>query len=152
MATDVIVGFPGETEEAFNNTLKLMEEIQPDITNVSKFFARPKTAAWEMRDGLVEKEEIKRRSTVAAELAKKLSAKRNKNWVGWSGEVLVDEKGKVEGSWIGRNFAYKPIVVKSSEDLLGKTLKVEVVEASQTYLKGKIVEAESDGELGYLAI
>ena len=152
LATDVIVGFPGETEEAFNNTLKLMEEIQPDITNVSKFFARPKTAAWEMHDGLVEKEEIKRRSTVAAELAKKLSAKRNKNWVGWNGEVLVDEKGKVEGSWIARNFAYKPIVVKSSEDLLGKTLKVEVVEASQTYLKGKIVEVESDGELGYLAI
>ncbi len=105
-----------------------------------------------MRDGLVEKEETKRRSTLAAELAKNLSAKRNKNWVGWSGEVLVDEKGKVEGSWIGRNFAYKPIVVKSSEDLLGKTLRVEVVEASMTYLKGKIVVAESDGELGYMVI
>ena len=152
LATDVIVGFPGETEEAFNNTLKLLEEIQPDITNVSKFFARPKTAAWEMRDGLVEKEETKRRSTLAAELAKNLSAKRNKNWVGWSGEVLVDEKGKVEGSWIGRNFAYKPIVVKSSEDLLGKTLRVEVVEASMTYLKGKIVVAEGDGELGYMVV
>ncbi len=38
LATDVIVGFPGETEEAFNNTLKLLEEIQPDITNVSKVF------------------------------------------------------------------------------------------------------------------
>ncbi len=101
---------------------------------------------------LVEKEEIKRRSTVASELAKNLSAKRNKNWVSWSGEVLVDEKGKIEGSWVGRNFAYKPIVIKSSEDLLGKTLRVEVVEASITYLKGKIVETEGDGELGYLAI
>ncbi len=48
LATDIIVGFPGETEKAFNNTLKLLKEIQPDITNVSKFFARPKTAAWEM--------------------------------------------------------------------------------------------------------
>ncbi len=152
VATDVIVGFPGETEEAFNNTLELLREIQPDVTNVSKFFARPKTAAWDMRDGLVDKEETKRRSTVAAELAKKLSAKRNRNWVGWTGEVLVDEKGKVEGSWIGRNFAYKPIVIKSHEELLGKTLKVEITEASQTYLKAKIVEAEGDGELGYLAI
>jgi threonylcarbamoyladenosine tRNA methylthiotransferase CDKAL1 len=152
LATDVIVGFPGETEEAFNNTLKLLDEIQPDITNVSKFFARPKTAASEMRNSLVEKEEIKRRSTVASELAKNLSAKRNKNWVSWSGEVLVDEKGKIEGSWIARNFAYKPIVIKSNEDLLGKTLRVEVVEASMTYLKGKIVETEGDGELGYLAI
>jgi threonylcarbamoyladenosine tRNA methylthiotransferase CDKAL1 len=152
LATDVIVGFPGETEEAFNNTLKLLKEIQPDITNVSKFFARPKTAAWAMREGLVEKEEIKRRSTVTAELTKKLSANRNKDWVGWSGEVLVDEKGKVEGSWIARNFAYKPIVVKSRENLLGKTLRVEVVEASMTYLNGKIVETEGDTELGYLAI
>ena len=72
--------------------------------------------------------------------------------VGWAGEVLIDEKGKVEGSWIGRNFAYKPIVVKCGDMLLGKTLKVEVVEASQTYLKGKIVEQEADGELGYTVI
>jgi len=152
LATDVIVGYPGETEEAFNNTLKLLKEVEPDITNVSKFFARPKTPAWEIREGLVDKEEIKRRSTVAAELAKKISAERNERWVGWSGQVLFDEKGKVEGSWIGRNFAYKPVVAKSSENLLGRTLKVEVVEASQTYLKGSIIKEESDGELGYLAI
>ena len=44
LATDVIVGFPGETEEAFENTLKLLEEVKPDVTNVSKFFARPKTS------------------------------------------------------------------------------------------------------------
>jgi threonylcarbamoyladenosine tRNA methylthiotransferase CDKAL1 len=152
LATDIIVGYPGETEEAFNNTLELMKEIQPDVTNVSKFFARPKTPAWDIKEGLVDKDEIKRRSTVTADLAKKLSAKRNKNWVDWSGEILVDEKGKVEGSWIGRNFAYKPIVVKSSEELLGKTLKVKVVEASQTYLKGKIVDNKNDDELGYAII
>ncbi len=130
LATDVIVGFPGETEEAFENTLKLLEEVKPDVVNVSKFFARPKTVAARMKDGLVDREEIKRRSTVAAELAKRLSAERNRRWVGWSGEVLVDEKGKVEGSWVGRNFAYKPIVIKSTDNLLGKTLKVKVVEAS----------------------
>ncbi len=152
LATDVIVGYPGETEEAFHNTLQLMRDVEPDITNVSKFFVRPKTPAWEIREGLVDKDETKRRSTVAAELAKQLSAKRNKCWVGWNGEVLIDEKGKVEGSWVGRNFAYKPIVVKSSKKLLGKTLKVEVTEASQTYLKGKIVPSEGDAELGYVVI
>jgi threonylcarbamoyladenosine tRNA methylthiotransferase CDKAL1 len=137
LATDVIVGFPGETPRAFQNTLELLEEIKPDVVNVSKFFARPKTAAWNMKDGLVEKEEIKRRSTAAAELARKLSLERNLRWVGWVGEVLVDEKGKVEGSWIGRNFAYKPIAIKSSDNLLGKTVKVKVVEALGTYLKGE---------------
>jgi MiaB/RimO family radical SAM methylthiotransferase len=140
LATDIIVGFPGETVEAFENTLSLLEEVKPDIVNVSKFFARPKTAAWKMKDGLVEKEEIKRRSTVASELVKRLSAQRNLRWVGWIGEILVDEKGKVEGSWVGRNFAYKPIAIKSNDNLLGKTLKVEVVETLGTYLKGELVE------------
>jgi tRNA A37 methylthiotransferase MiaB len=140
LATDVIVGFPGETAEAFENTLRLLEEIKPDVTNVSKFFARPKTIAAKMKEGLVGKEETKRRSTVTAELAKRLSAERNQRWVGWSGEVLVDEKGKVEGSWVGRNFAYKPIVVKSADNLLGKTLPVKVVDALGTYLKGEITK------------
>jgi MiaB-like tRNA modifying enzyme len=138
LATDVIVGFPGETKEAFENTLKLLEEVKPDVTNVSKFFARPKTVAANMKDGLVDKEETKRRSAAAAELAKRLSLECNLRWVGWTGEMLVDEKGKLEGSWVGRNFAYKPIAVQSKEYLMGKTLKVEVVEACTTYLKGEV--------------
>jgi len=139
IATDVIVGFPGETRKAFEKTLELLEEVKPDVTNVSKFFARPKTSAAQMQEGLVAQEDIKRRSTAAAELAKRISLDRNLRWVGWVGEVLVDEKGKVEGSWVGRNFAYKPVVVKSPENLLGKTVRVKVVEASITYLKGEIV-------------
>jgi threonylcarbamoyladenosine tRNA methylthiotransferase CDKAL1 len=138
LATDVIVGFPGETKVGFENTLKLLEEVKPDIVNVSKFFARPKTVAARMKDGLVEKEEIKRRSTVTSELAKRLSAERNLRWVGWTGEVLVDEKGKLECSWVGRNFAYKPIAIKSNDNLMGKTLQVKVVEACGTYLKGEL--------------
>ncbi len=139
LATDVIVGFPGETAEAFEHTLKLLEEVKPDVVNVSKFFARPKTSAAQIQNGLVEREEIKRRSTVAAQLAKRISFERNQRWVGWVGEVLVDEKGKVEGSWVGRNFAYKPVAIKSTDNLLGKTVRVKVVEASATYLKGALV-------------
>lgn len=140
LATDIIVGFPGETEQAFQNTLDLLMEVEPDVTNVSKFFARPKTAAWDMKDGLVDQEEIKRRSTTASNLVKKLSAKRNKRWVGWTGKILVDERGKISDTWVGRNFAYKPIVVKSKKNLLGKELKVKVVEASETYLRGSITK------------
>jgi MiaB/RimO family radical SAM methylthiotransferase len=140
LATDVIVGFPGETEEAFEKTLKLLEEVKPDVTNVSKFFARPGTAAAQMQKSLVAQEDIKRRSTAAAKQAKRISLDRNLRWVGWIGEVLVDEKGKVEDSWVGRNFAYKPVTVKSPENLLGKTVRIKVVEASITYLKGTTVE------------
>ncbi|MCW4028879.1 MAG: tRNA (N(6)-L-threonylcarbamoyladenosine(37)-C(2))-methylthiotransferase [Candidatus Bathyarchaeota archaeon] len=141
LATDVIVGFPGETEEAFENTLLLLEKTKPDIINVSKFFVRPKTFAVNLSEGLVDKEEIKRRSVVASELAKRLSAERNQRWLGWSGEVFVDEQGKLEGSWVGRNFAYKPIVVESCQNLLGKTLHVTIKEAAGTYLKATIDDA-----------
>jgi threonylcarbamoyladenosine tRNA methylthiotransferase CDKAL1 len=140
LATDVIVGFPGETAEAFENTLKLLEEVKPDVTNISKFFARPKTVAAEIKDELVDCNEIKRRSTVATQLVKRVSFERNKRWIGWVGEVLVDEKGKVDGSWVGRNFAYKPVAIKSADNLLGKTVRVSIVEASTTYLKGAIAE------------
>jgi threonylcarbamoyladenosine tRNA methylthiotransferase CDKAL1 len=138
VATDVICGFPSETREAFENTLKLIGEVKPDIVNVSKFFARPKTAAAEMHDAFVEPGEIKRRSTETAKLVKQVSAERNQRWLGWSGEVLVDEKGKVPGSWVGRNFAYKPVAVKSSADLLGETLRVKVVKAFSTHLAGTV--------------
>ena len=140
LATDIIVGFPGETAEAFENTLTLLRDVKPDVVNVSKFFARPKTIAAKMHDDLVDHEEIKRRSTVATELVKRISLERNQHWICWVGEILVDEKGKVEGSWVGRNFAYKPIVLKSSSNLLGKTIRIKVLEASSTYLKGIIVE------------
>jgi MiaB-like tRNA modifying enzyme len=138
LATDIIVGFPGETKQAFENTLQLLKEIKPDVTNVSKFFARPKTLAAEMTEDKVSVEEIKQRSIAISSLVKQLSLEKNMQWQNWSGEMLVDEIGKVEGSWFGRNFAYKPIVVKSTQNLLGKTLNVRVVKVTGTYLIGEI--------------
>ena len=144
VATDVICGFPGETEGAFENTSHLIEEVKPDVVNVSKFFPRPRTAAAGMREEFLPPHEVKRRSGVTAELARKVASERNKRWVGWTGEVLVDEVGKVSGSWVGRNFAYKPVVVKTdgSESLLGRIVKTRVVKAFPTYLEAEIVHCE----------
>jgi len=140
LATDLICGFPSEDEEAFVRSLKLVETIKPDVVNVSKFFARPRTAAATMEGEFVPLLEIKRRSALAAALAKKVSFERNQNWVRWKGQVLFDEVGKVSGSWVGRNFAYRPIVVKSADDLLEKIFKVKVLKSFPTYLQGEIVE------------
>jgi MiaB-like tRNA modifying enzyme len=138
VATDVICGFPGESEEAFKRTLQLMEDVRPDIVNVSKFFARPKTDASKMEKDFVSPEEIKRRSNLAANLARKIAFERNQRWIGWKGEILVDEAGKISGSWVGRNFAYKPVAIKDGADILGKTLNVRVVEAFSTHLGGVV--------------
>jgi threonylcarbamoyladenosine tRNA methylthiotransferase CDKAL1 len=139
LATDVICGFPGENKKAFENTLRLISEVKPDIVNISKFFGRPGTTAAKMSDA-VKQTEIKRRSAEAAKLAKQISLERNKRWEEWTGGILIDEKGKMPGSWIGRNLAYKPVTVKKTSHLLGKTLQVRVVKGFPTYLEGTIIE------------
>lgn len=139
-ATDVICGFPGESIEAFENTLRLIDDIRPDIVNVSKFFARPRTEAASITKNIVSQTEIKQRTTVASNLAKKLSLKQNQRWLNWEGTILVNEKGKITNSWVGRNYAYKPIVVKDSDNLFGRTLRVRIEKAFNTYLNGTIIK------------
>jgi MiaB-like tRNA modifying enzyme len=140
IATDIICGFPGESEEAFGKTLKLIGDVKPDIVNVSKFFARPGTEAAKMQDRFVPFSEIKRRSSAAASLARRMVFERNRGWVGWNGSVLIDEIGKVPNSFVGRNFAYKPIVVKSAKaEMFGRVLNVKVIRVLETYLEGEIV-------------
>jgi threonylcarbamoyladenosine tRNA methylthiotransferase CDKAL1 len=136
VATDVICGFPGESREAFEQTMKLITEIQPDIINISKFFARPHTPAKRMKP--LFPQEVKKRSKKMAELSRRISLKKNRAWINWEGTILVDEKGK-EKSWIGRNFAYKPLVIKAGGFLLGKFLNVRVVKVFPTYVEADVV-------------
>jgi len=137
LATDVICGFPGESEEAFGRTLKLVEDVKPDIVNVSKFFARPGTVAEKM-ELKVSPNEVKERSRKLADLCRKISFEKNKGWINWTGRVLVDEEGKRSGSWVGRNFAYKPVVVRGCGSLFGRFVDVRVAEVFSTYLGGVV--------------
>ncbi|MGC8998922.1 MAG: tRNA (N(6)-L-threonylcarbamoyladenosine(37)-C(2))-methylthiotransferase [Candidatus Bathyarchaeia archaeon] len=139
IATDVICGFPGEDEKAFEETLKLIENVKPDIVNISKFFARPRTPAAAMKD-TVPFSEIKRRSAMLSGLASKIALERNREWIGWEGGILVDEAGKVAGSWVGRNFAYKPVVLKSKKNLLGKVVRVKIYDVFPTHLVGALLD------------
>lgn len=141
LATDVICGFPGESEEAFERTLHLIEEVKPDIVNVSKFFSRPGTAAEKMKPK-VPSEEVNARSKRVANLAGKISTEKNKAWMNWHGRALIDERGKQPSTLIGRNFAYKPIVVKSVDDRLpGNFVDVRITETYQTYLEAEIIDS-----------
>lgn len=138
VATDVIVGFPGETEEAFKHTWELIEDTKPDIVNISKFFARPKTFAVNVKPQVLPLV-VKQRSAYLAGLVRNIAFERNSDWNGWSGRIFVDEIGKM-GSVIGRNFAYKPIVIKSNHgpSLLGRFVNVRVIETFQSHLLGSL--------------
>lgn len=136
LSTDIIVGFPTEEEKDFEETIKLIKEIKPDIVNISKFFPRPKTPL-EGKPTLPF-EMIKKRVREIFELSRKISYEKNMEYIGWVGKILIDEKG-CGNTWIGRNISYKPVVVKSNENLLGKIINVEIESIKATYLLGKIL-------------
>jgi MiaB-like tRNA modifying enzyme len=139
VATDVICGFPGETQNDFEESLDLIEEIKPDVVNISKFFPRPRTAAEKM-NSKVPPAEVSERSRRITHRVKRISFEKNRRWLNWKGRILVDEHGKQPDTFIGRNFAYKPIVVRSeNKSLLGSFVDVRVTKTFQTYLEAEII-------------
>ncbi|MBN2330879.1 MAG: tRNA (N(6)-L-threonylcarbamoyladenosine(37)-C(2))-methylthiotransferase [Candidatus Aenigmarchaeota archaeon] len=135
LSTDVIVGFPGETDMDFNRTVKLLEQVRPDVVNVSKFGARPGTPAFGM-PGLDDRT-IKGRSAGISGIVRKISLEKNMEWVGREAEILVTERGRLQGQYIGRNCSYKPVLVTGKENLLGKKLSVKISGAGEAHLSGE---------------
>ena len=132
ISTDVIAGFPTETKEQFNDSVKLIEKINPDVLNISRFSARPGTEAAKMEQ--LKGEETKERSRALTQLFDWAAFRLNKEWEKWSGTILIDEVGKNNTS-VGRNFAYKPIVVQGLYKL-GDEITVKIVDATKHYLIG----------------
>jgi len=133
LSTDIICGFPGETEEQFIESMRLVEEVKPEVLNISRFWPRPGTEAAEI-DGQLHGRETKRRSRMLTSLYRRLSLEGGIRWVGWTGEVLIDEMG-LGGSYIGRNHSYKAIVFNEATDL-GEFIDMRVTEARSGYLIG----------------
>lgn len=136
LSTDIICGFPGENEEEFQETLQLLEEVKPDVLNISRFWPRPRTEAAQ-REGQLHGRETKRRSRILTELWRRLSLESGRRWIGWRGEAIVDEHGR-DGTLVARNHAYRPIVFKGPANL-GDFIELEIIEERVGYLLGKNV-------------
>jgi threonylcarbamoyladenosine tRNA methylthiotransferase CDKAL1 len=136
LSTDVICGFPGETEEQFRDSLRLIEEVKPEVLNISRFWPRPGTDA-EAMDGQLHGRVTKDRSRRLSALWRRQSLEGSQRWKGWEGEILIDEMGR-GGSMVGRNLAYKPVVIED-EVGLGEIVGVQVTEAHGGYLSGNII-------------
>ena len=133
ISTDIIVGFPTETEEDFEKTVDLLKVTKPDIVNLSRYSQRPGTEAAEWDQ--VQVTEVMRRSKIISDLIEKISIENNQKWIGWKGKVLFDEAAK--DSIKGRNFAYKPIFVEDRVKI-GGIHTVEIMKAKTHSLLGKI--------------
>lgn len=136
IATDIIVGFPGETEEQYWETQNLLRQLMPDVVNISRFWPRPGTPAAKMKPLL--REVVRHRYKVLSGINISIARMQNERWIGWEGEVLVNKKSKEAGQWIGRNDSFKPIVVEGNYSL-GQKLKVKVNRVTSSELRGTVV-------------
>lgn len=139
LSSDFIVGFPGETDKDFEDTLNLVKEINFFQAYSFKYSARPGTPAADM-DGQVE-EKVK--AERLAELQKVLSMqteKFNQNCMGREMDVLFDHKGRKEGQIIGRSPYSQPVHVYGDASLMGQIKKVKITKALQNSLSGEVLE------------
>jgi len=143
ITTDVIVGFPGETEEDFQATLRLVEEVGYDSMFSFKYSPRPNTAALQL-DGQVPEEEKGRRLTILQELQRSIQIRRNAELVGTVQEAAVEGYNQATGQWIGRtsqnrilNFSHPG---GAGAELTGKYLRVRVTRAGPNSLAGESLD------------
>jgi tRNA-2-methylthio-N6-dimethylallyladenosine synthase len=141
ITSDIIVGFPGETEEDFELTLELLKRVEYDSIFTFKYSRRPNTSALAMGDHIPE-EEKSRRLTVLQDTQRQIQIRRNAAYVGRQEECLVEGFNKATGQWIGRTSQHKTVNFlrpSNEESIIGQYLNVEVTRAGPHSLAGQAV-------------
>jgi len=141
ITTDIIVGFPGETEADFEATLALIDEVEYDSIFSFKYSRRPNTPALALDDQIPE-DEKGRRLTILQERQRAIQVRRNATYVGAVEECLVEGFNKATGQWIGRTSQNKTLNFLrpgSEENLLGSYVEVRVTRAGPNSLAGECV-------------
>ena len=136
LATDIMVGLPGEDEEAFKNTLELLKLVRPDKVHVARFTPRPHTKAASMPSQVPEPVK-KERSRLVSRLAQEIGLERNRAYIGKRLACLVVGKGHRNGQLEARTESYRPVYFIGPEVLLGDFVGIEITGAGPFYLTGK---------------
>ena len=136
ISTDVIVGFPTETDEQFQHTIDLLKAVKPDIVNITRYSARPYTKAKAMK-GRIKTDIVKERSKMSTKLCSTISKENNLRHIGKNYTMLVTKKGK-NNTVVGRTENYKPIVIRENVEI-GEFVSVKVKDAASTYLVGRLI-------------
>lgn len=138
LSADIIVGFPGETEEDFQDTLQLMKDVEFDSAFIFKYSPRPGTPAAKFIDD-VPLEVKKERNQRLLKLQDEISLKKNKRSIGTEVEVLVEGISKNnKDRLMGRTRRNKIVVFSGTDDLTGKLVKVKIVDATAHTLYGDL--------------
>jgi tRNA-2-methylthio-N6-dimethylallyladenosine synthase len=140
ITTDIIVGFPGETETDFEQTLDLLDVVEYDSLFSFKYSPRPNTAALALA-GQVPEEEKQRRLAIVQEKQRGIQIRRNAELVGSTREVLVEGRNASMGQWIGRTSDNRTLnfTHPKTDGLLGRYLEVRVTRSGPNSLAGEAV-------------
>jgi len=139
ISTDVIVGFPGETEEDFERTRRAFEAIRFDMAYLFKYSVRPGTGAEPLGDP-VSKEAKEARNRALLDILGRHSLARNEGLVGSVQEVLIEGPAKRgEGKFMGRTRGHRKVIVSASERLVGELVPVRIESATASCLEGELV-------------
>jgi len=139
ITTDIIVGFPGETREDFDETLRLLDDVQYDGMFSFKYSPRPNTPSLSMNDPVPE-EEKGRRLAMLQEKQRQIQAVRNAALIGQTFEVLVSGKSRRENQWSGHTSSHRVLNFTSlQKELLGHYVQVRVTGAGPNSLLGEQV-------------
>ena len=136
LSTDVIVGFPGESREQFENTLSLLSRVEFDVVHVAAYSPRPGTAAARKMMDDVPAEEKKRRLHAIEEIQTEIAARKNARLVGSRVEVLVEDRKK--GKWSGRTRTNKLVFFESDLELRGRLVEVAITSSGPWSLQGTL--------------
>ena len=151
ISTDVIVGFPGETEEDFEKTRSHFEEIGFDMAYIFKYSVRPSTTAEPLGDP-ISKEVKEKRNQVLLDILSKRSLRRNEELVDTTEEVLFEGPAKKgDNMFLGRTRGNRVVLVKASSRLIGQFAKVRFERATASTLFGELV-LEGVEDIAELAI
>ncbi|MEW6569504.1 MAG: MiaB/RimO family radical SAM methylthiotransferase, partial [Chloroflexota bacterium] len=145
IATDVIVGFPGETPEQFQRTYDLLAELRLDVAHLARYSPRPGTVAARRMPDDVSEEEKEQRFRALEELQASVAAEINASYLGRQVEVLVEEQAR--GRWKGRTRTSKLVFFDSDADLRGKLVPVRVQWTGPWSLIGEWVLAASPARI-----
>jgi tRNA-2-methylthio-N6-dimethylallyladenosine synthase len=138
ITTDIIVGFPGETEKEFEATLQLLDEVEYDAIFSFKYSQRPNTPALQYEDHIPEEEKT-RRLMVVQERQRQIQLRRNANYIGRTEEVLVDHFNRATGQWAGKTTQHKQVnFLAGRDDLAGKYVAVRILRAGPNSLAGEL--------------
>jgi tRNA-2-methylthio-N6-dimethylallyladenosine synthase len=135
IATDVIVGFPGETEAQFHATHALLEELRFDGVHIAKYSPRPGTPAARLADD-VQSAEKERRRALLEELQTRISSEIHAAMLGQTAEILVEERQR--GRWKGRTVTNKLVFFEDAADRRGQLARVRITWAGPWSLRGDV--------------